>query len=144
MERSSLQIWAKLIDGLGRDSKAIPLIFTTSNLSSSLLMLLNDGDLGDDDLGDDDGDDGDDNGDFLLWCGSIIIIVIICSLICPCGCWWYVSSHIIFIYVCFFVYMFVYMVREEGNDQTIRWEVRAYIVFVYCTETLERCTDEKF
>lgn len=55
-----------MIDGLGRDSKAIPLIFTTSNLSSSLLMLLNDGDLGDDDLGDDDGDDGDDNGDFLL------------------------------------------------------------------------------
>lgn len=40
------------------------------------------------------------------------------------------SPRISSLYICVFVYMFVYMVGEEGNDQMIR-EVRAYMVFVY-------------
>jgi len=66
LERSSLQIFAKLREGFGRDCNAMPLKFTTSSLSSSLLLY-------DGDFGDKDGESGDDGGDVLK---SIIIIVI--------------------------------------------------------------------
>lgn len=39
-------------------------------------------------------------------------------------------AYHLYIFVCLSIYMFVYMVGEEGNDQMIR-EVRAYMVFVY-------------
>lgn len=56
----------KLREGFGSDCSDMPLKFTSSSLSSSLLSVLFDGDIGDDD-----GDMVDDSGDGLK---SIIIM----------------------------------------------------------------------